>query len=574
MKFNKWFYSLILLLLVHSHVLFAEQFSAKSENSSANFTDPIKVESGFVRGIIGGEKNNIRIFKGIPFAMPPVGELRWKAPKPAAAWNGVRDCEEFGCSCPQPEIEFLGRVVNKTDENCLYLNIWTPISAGSGGHLPVMVWIHGGGYTTGSGAQASYNGEKFAEKGVVLVTINYRLGPFGFFAHPLLSKESENGVSGNYGLLDQIAALKWVKKNIASFGGNPECVTIFGESAGASSVTCLMVCPLAKGLFHRVIAESGFAGGLTGLKSAPGARASMEQIGENIVRKLKLENETDLLKKLRSLTPGEILETSDAVTGLFGKGNKFRPCVDGYVLPDYPWILFEKGVQADIPFITGTNADEGSIFIKKFNIKKTAGYKFLINAIFRDNAGKIFSFYPVADRSDITPALSSLVSDMSFIMPARFAARSMGKLKSKSFLYNFTRLPEGAKKLGMGAFHSIELRYVFGNMSGSKLSFNDTDAKLSEIISAYWINFAATGDPNGKGLPEWPAYNREKDEHIEFGDVIKTGSGLHKDACDFFEKLASEKMGYGMESELSRHSGAGNDLKLPGEDASNQSCPK
>jgi len=273
--------------------------------------DPVRIDSGLVSGLAACDKGDVRVYKGIPFAAPPVGDFRWREPQPVKPWDRVRECKEYGPWCPQPRSMVGFESGNEFSEDCLYLNIWTPAKSAKE-KLPVMVWIHGGGCTTGSGATKTYDGTKLAQNRVVVVTINYRLGPFGYFAHPLLSKESPHGVSGNYGHLDQIAALRWVKLNIAAFGGDPGCVTIFGESAGSMSVCRLMVSPLAKGLFHRAIAQSGGAHGRNRhLKEKKGLLNSMESEGERLAAKLGCDKAPDVLQALRTKTSQELLEASE-----------------------------------------------------------------------------------------------------------------------------------------------------------------------------------------------------------------------------------------------------------------------
>lgn len=496
----------------------------------------VKIDSGLISG---ETKDGVRVFRGIPYAAPPTGELRWKSPEPAKPWEGVRGCTSFSPQCPQPERSGFNDYDAPSDEDCLYLNIWTKADS-AGSELPVMVWIHGGGFTIGSSSTPAYDGLEFAKRGVVLVSINYRLGPFGFFAHPALSRESPHGVSGNYGILDQIAALQWVKRNIGAFGGNAECVTIFGESAGACSVTALMTSPLAEGLFQRAIAESGFAAGFPDLKSSKDLIPSMESAGEKLAGDLGCDKSDDVLKALRSKSAGEILEASNPAVGILTKGMKYRPCVDGWVLPENPVSAFNKGKQHHVPFLTGTNADESTIFLRKFPVKRPAGYTFLIRQLFKENADEILSLYPSDNESGIKKSLELLVSDAAFIAPARFAVRSVTKSGAKAWLYHFTRIPPGFKKRGMGCFHGLEIAYVFGNLS-IKMSVSEEDRELSKVMGSYWVTFASEGDPNRTGLPAWPVYDEKGDRHIEFGTSITVKEGLHREGCDILEKVLRER---------------------------------
>jgi len=497
--------------------------------------DPVRIDSGQVSGAAAGDDGAVRVYKGIPFAAPPVGELRWKPPQPVKAWEGVRACTEFGPWCPQPKA-IMGRETGKQSEDCLYLNVWTPARK-SDEKLPVMVWIHGGGCTTGSGASAFYDGEALARQGVVLVTINYRLGPFGFFAHPALSKESERGVSGNYGMLDQIEALRWVKRNIAAFGGNPECVTIFGESAGSASVSRLMVSPPAAGLFHRVIAESGGVHGRNRhLKEQAGNLEPMEKVGEEIAAKLGCDKEASPLAALRAKSAEDVLAASDPSQGLFGKGTKFGWIVDGWLLPDDPDKLFAAGKQCKVPLMLGTNADEGTVFLKQLPIKRVMGYEMTVRNLFRDNAPEMLRLFPAAGDDDVPGALNRLTTATSFVWPARSMARAMEKAGGKAYLYHFTRVSPVVRERGVGAAHASEIPYVF-NHAATLPGAEEKDRDLAKVMSACWTRFAKTSDPNGPGLPKWPAYAAASDEYIEFGNAVEVKAGLYREACDLLDKL-------------------------------------
>ncbi|MCY3021626.1 MAG: carboxylesterase family protein [Planctomycetota bacterium] len=502
-----------------------------AENAS---TDPIRIDSGPISGAVVGKDKTVRVYRGVPFAAPPVGELRWKPPQPAKPWEGVRACAEFGPWCPQPK-PMLGRELGKLSEDCLYLNVWTPAKRADE-KLPVMFWIHGGGCTTGSGASTYYDGVALARQGVVVVTINYRLGPFGFLAHPLLSKESEKNVSGNYGLLDQIAALQWVKRNIAAFGGNPECVTIYGESAGSASVCRLMVSPLAQGLFHRAVAESGGAHGRNRhLRETRENMTPMEKIGEQLAARLGCDKEADPLAAMRAKSAEEILAASDAAQGLFGKGTKFGWIVDGWVLPDDPGAMWEAGKQAKIPFMAGTNADEGTVFLQQLPIKRTIGYELLVRSLFKASAAELLRLFPARTDDEVPEALNHLVTVMAFVGPARVLARDAEKAGQKAYLYHFTRVAPMLRERKLGACHATEIPYAFGNVK-ERAGYEDKDREVSRVMSACWVRFAATGDPNGPGLPEWPAYTAVNDAYMEFGDETKAKTGLYKEACDVMEK--------------------------------------
>jgi len=505
--------------------------------------DPVRIESGQVSGAASGDDGAVRVYKGIPFAAPPVGELRWKPPQPVKAWEGVRACTEFGPWCPQPKA-IMGRETGKQSEDCLYLNVWTPAKRADE-KLPVMVWIHGGGCTTGSGASKFYDGEALARQGVVLVTINYRLGPFGFFAHPALSKESERGVSGNYGMLDQIEALRWVKRNIAAFGGNPECVTIFGESAGSASVCRLMVSPPAAGLFQRAIAESGGVHGRNRhLKEPVGNMEPMEKVGEQIAAKLGCDKEANVLAALRAKSAEDVLAAADPGQGLFGKGIKFGWIVDGWLLPDDPDKLFEAGKQCKVPLMLGTNADEGTIFLQQLPVKRVMGYELLVRNLFRGSAAEMLRLFPAAADDDVQGALNRLTTVSAFVWPARCMARAMEKAGGKAYLYHFTRVAPLYRDRGLGALHAGEIPYVFDH-TRTLPGFEEKDRELSKVMSACWVRFATTGDPNGPGLPKWPAYAAAADEHMQFGDTVEVKAGLSREACDLLDKIRGAQGGVG-----------------------------
>jgi len=432
----------------------------------------------------------------------------------------------------------------RQSEDCLYLNVFTP--AGSAGdRLPVMVWIHGGGFTTGSGSQAYYDGAALARRGVVVVTINYRLGPFGFFAHPALSAESPHGVSGNYGLLDQIAALQWVQRNIAAFGGDPERVTIFGESAGSVSVCWHLVSPLSEGLFHRAIAQSGVPGGrLRHLKKVCRGREPMESIGRKIAADLGADAAEDPLAHLRGIDAATLLEATRPAQGLFGRGLKFGPVIDGWVAPGDPHRLFESGKFHRVPVLTGANADEGTMFLKQLKIRGKLGYRFLVKTFAREHADDLLKQFPARTQGEVPEALNRMVTVMAFVAPARALARQVAANGGRAWLYHFSRDATTKRFRSYGAFHGAEIAYVFGHTRapvtrGTRwvLGYDEADHRLADTMSACWARFAATGDPNGDDLPEWPRYDPTADRLLVFGDEVAVTSGLHREACDLIDKI-------------------------------------
>jgi para-nitrobenzyl esterase len=469
--------------------------------------DVVKLDSGQVAGTTRAT-SDMRIFKGIPFAAPPVGDLRWRAPQPAAHWDGVRQADAFGPVCMQ---NAGGGSDQKVSEDCLYLNVWTGAKSASE-KRPVMVWIYGGGYKTGSGSQPDYDGEALAKKGAVVVTINYRLGVFGFFSYPELTRESDRRGAGNFGLLDSIAALQWVQKNIAAFGGDPKRVTIFGESAGAGLVANLMVSPQAKGLFHRAIGES--SSWTTATIGRLGTLAEAEQAGVKYADGLGAKS----LAELRAKPADQILKA--------GRGG--GPIVDGWSIPEDPGIVFSQGKQNDVPVLVGSNRDE-SFGATPAN---AAQYAEQSHKRYGDLADSFMKVYPGAsDEQAKDSAFFAGRDEMVFVM--RNWARMESKTgKSKAYVFFFTHQPPvqpNAKggKFGPGphgsAVHTSELPYVFNNLRGPR-AWTDVDRQVADTMSSYWVNFAATGDPNGKGLPKWIAYEDNKNKNaMEFGDKAAMG---------------------------------------------------
>lgn len=502
--------------------------------------DPIRVSGGLVSGTTAKAERAVRIYKGIPFAAPPVGPRRWQPPQPVVPWEGVRECTEYGPWCPQPKSVIGAPGGARQSEDCLYLNLWTP-APDAGAKLPVMVWIHGGGCTTGSGGSPLYEGTHLASQGVVVVTLNYRLGPFGYLAHPLLSRESPQGVSGNYGMLDQIAALQWVQANIAAFGGDPGCVTVFGESAGALSICRLMISPLAEGLFHRAIAQSGGAQGRNRhLREHRNHLEPMETIGERLARQLGCDQAPDPLAALRAVSAADLLAAANPAQGLYGEGTKFGPIIDGWAIPDDPDRLFAAGRQHAVPFMAGTTADEGTLFAFQAPIRHAAGYESAVRSLFGADAGEVLRRFPCPDDASVKKAFADLTTVTSFVAPARFLVKSVAAAQGKAYLYHFTHEPPGAKRLGLGATHGAEIAYVFGNL---RRLHGPVDRQVSETMGAAWVRFAKTGDPNGPGLPAWPAYTTAADPHLEFGDEPRAGTGLHREVCDLLERAWNNRTG-------------------------------
>jgi para-nitrobenzyl esterase len=486
----------------------------------------IHTESGLVSGV---EEDSIHIFKGIPFAAPPVGNLRWKEPQSVKRWSGVKACTAFQASPmqgnPSPFLMFTKEFMIPAapiSEDCLYVNVWT--GAGSPAEKrPVLIFIYGGGFMSGGSAVPVYDGTAMAEKGVVFVTFNYRVGVFGFFAHPELTKESIHHASGNYGLLDQIAALKWVRRNIAAFGGDPSNVTIAGQSAGSISVNCLVASPLAKGLFKKAIAESGaiFVSGGLGY----GTLERAEQAGSVMGDKLKSSS----LDELRSI-PAETLQHEAHGT--------WAPIVDGYVLPESIEAVYAEGRANKVSLLMGWNENDG------FQIGAANNATVFHQQMARQYGGDstaFFQAFPAVTDSEAAEQQAALARDLIFGAQGYAWANAQSE-RSKVYLYRFARrLPAVGDMARYGAFHAGEIAYAYHNLSFLNRPWEKVDFDLESVMSSYWVNFAATGDPNGKGLPPWPAYD-EKGYHVMILDEQPHGEPLpDKAGLDFLYARMKEK---------------------------------
>jgi len=493
-----------------------------------------EVDGGAIRGELGAQ-GQVAVWRGVPFAAPPVGELRWRPPQPVVGWEGVRDCTQFGPACPQPpSANPVGREVGAQDEDCLFLNVWAPAETAE--PLPVMVWIHGGGCTTGAGSLDVYDGEQLARRGVVLVTINYRLGPLGYLAHPLLTTESDNSVSGNYGMLDQIYALQWVERNIQQFGGDPDRVTIFGESAGGLSVARLLISPLSEGLFDRAILQSGAARGRNRRlhEEMPG-QPSMESVGEKLFADLGVAGAPDPLAAARQLNLRAIIEAANPQLGLIGAGTKYGPIVDGWAIPDDPEVMLADGRFHHVPVIAGANADDGSIFAQAGGKLGPAGYRMLVRRIMGERAEDVLRLFPATTRDETAEALSGLLTVSAFVAPARSLVRAVAGGGGDAWLYHFTRKPALGPATRYGAFHGLEIAYIFG-LKGALGRLGETDAALHEAMATTWVQFAATGDPNGEAIPSWPRWSAEDEACMYFGDEVAAGRAPLLEACEVFAR--------------------------------------
>ena len=507
--------------------------------------EQVKIDSGTVAGAISGQPT-VRAFKGIPFAAPPVGENRWKTPQPVAKWEGVRKADAFGAPCAAgapaagrgggggrgaaapgaaPQAPATPREPARA-EDCLYLNVWTSATSPND-KRPVMVWIYGGGFTGGSGGLAWYDGENLASKGPVIVTLNYRLGSLGFFAHPALAKESGHNASGNYGMMDAIAALQWVKKNISAFGGDPNNVTIAGESAGAIMVGALLGSPQAKGLYHRAIAESGGWMGLTMGRMTSGQTAqangvkTMEALGVKTIAELRAKP----MNELTGLSAGGLI-------------------VDGYLIPEDVSLTFMNGKQHAVDVLTGSNKDEANFGVCP-GVGGRGGGPALTADAFKTNAQRKFgeaadeylSLYTVSSDAEAPSAAHMACAD-EINWNMRQWAVAQAKAGKKAYTYFFTRIPtlNGAPS-PQGATHTAEISYAWNNPKGQATqTWNDVDTKLADTMSSYWVNFITKGDPNGNGLPTWPEYKDLANGRVMvLGDTVQVESAAPTAKLSFYQ---------------------------------------
>lgn len=473
---------------------------------------PVRTQAGLVHGVV---EDGVTVYKGIPFAAPPVGDLRWRAPQPPAAWTGVKTTDKFAPGCMQSPLvnRALGLEPVPTSEDCLYLNVWTPAKSPHD-RLAVMVWIYGGGFTAGATSIPQYNGANLAKKGVLVVSVAYRLGAFGFMAHPELSAENK-GHSGNYGLLDQIAGLRWVQRNIAAFGGNPHRVTIFGESAGGISVSMLAASPLAKGLFQGAISESGGSFGPARFSNEGGENVPplsvAEKNGQAFLSKLGVASIADA----RKVSAEDLLKNS--TPGLGGSWPNF----DGYVLPEDQYDLYEAGRYNDTPVLIGTNSDEGALFVPSI---AAPAYLVNIRTGYGDYADKILAAYPGGTDAEALRSDRDLFRDSAFAWHTWTWARLQSRTgKGKVFVYYFSHrppYPDTPQFKDWGAAHGGEIAFVFGNFTAA-MQPSAADRAVSDEVSSYWVNFAKMGNPNGAGLPQWPAFTNASQQVMNLNDPSK-----------------------------------------------------
>ena len=502
-------------------------FGLTSRANSKNVSDTLQIESGLISGT-KDLKSEVVSFKGIPFAAPPVGDLRWKAPQQAKSWNGVKECKTFSASAmqakPMPFSMWTAEFIAPSEplsEDCLYLNVWTAAKSSSE-KRPVIVFIHGGAFTSGSGSVPVYDGTAMAQKGVVFITINYRVGIFGFFSHPELSKESASKTSGNYGLLDQIEALKWVQKNIAAFGGDPNRVAIAGQSAGAFSVNYLVASPLAKGLFQRAIAESGGSILPTNPLSGQQNLKDAEQRGIEFARSMKVNS----IAELRAKTSTELMAVR-AMTS---------PIVDGYVIPEPVYKILSTGKQNDVPVLMGWNANEGNF---GGQLQSALKFKQQARENFGEKADEFLKLFPSGTEAEAEQSQIILSGLQTFGVQAYAWMNLQNKTgKSSVFMYHFERVvPYREDQKPFGAFHTGEVPYAYNNLHMSNRPWEKPDIQLAETMSSYWANFAANGDPNGPNVPKWDACSPKNLKAMILAEKTEIKELPQRDGLSFLEQF-------------------------------------
>jgi para-nitrobenzyl esterase len=488
--------------------------------------DPLDVDGGLIAGVWRANAS-VRAYLGIPFAAPPLRELRWKAPQPVLPWSGIFPAHRIG---PQPvqrrqrpdSLRYETYGDQEQSEDCLTMNVWAPpIEAGA--KLPVLVWIYGGAYQRGSSGNATFDGTNLARHGVVVASFNYRVGLLGFLAHPDLTGETPHGASGNYGLLDQVAALEWIKRNIATFGGDPNNITIFGQSAGAGSVALQLASPLSRGLFHRAITCSfGYFNTMDTLEQA-------ERAGLEFAAKFSARSIADL----RQVPAEEIVRTNIAQW----------PIIDGYFLPSDVDTIFRQRQEAPVPLIAGWTSDEGTKFptcsTKSEFVEK-------VQRVFGEQADHVLGLFPIKSDEDAVNAGLELTRDELFATTTYRLARNHARNGFPVFLYHFAhRSPfhdhqqfcEISPASRFGAYHGAEVPYIFGTLDVLDRRFTDADRNMCALLQSYWVNFSKSGDPNGAGLPSWPVYQGSSDQVLHIADEVTTGLVPHLDRLELFDRL-------------------------------------
>lgn len=492
----------------------------------------------------------VAVFKGMPYAAPPVDDGRWRPPEPVTLREGVQPAVDWGFACIQypGNTDFYRDIaeVFGTDpalvpdfepmsEDCLYLNLWTTNLDGDD-LQPVMVWIHGGSNVAGSGAEPPYDGANLARRGAVVINFNYRLGVFGFLAHPALTAESVHGSSGNYALLDQIALLEWVQRNAPAFGGDPNRVTIFGESAGATDVSLLMASPLARGLFHRAIIQSGGYA-----VAANTSLAEAEAVGERLASVLGVDGE-DAIESMRRVEAEELLR----ITAESEIGRVNAPVIDGWVLDDAPGRVFDRGDQAAVPLIAGFNADEWTTMRRYWPDVTVEGLRDALAASYGELADRAIAVYPAVTDEEASAAADEFQTDMYFACPARFIADRMERAGSSAYFYTFSRVAPSPGGEVLRAFHGAEVPYAFDTLANETwIPRNEVDEALADMMADSWVRFAAMGDPNGGGAVQWPVYNAPNRKYMVFDDTVEIAAGVREEQCALFDELQRVRLGVG-----------------------------
>ena len=493
----------------------------------------VEVDTGTLEGTLNSD-SSVRIFRGVPFAAPPVGDLRWRSPQPVQSWSGVRKAEETGAHCVQGDVYGPLNSRGKMSEDCLSLMIWTPAKEAAK-PLPVYVWLYGGGFATGSADEPRYDGESFARQGIVVVNANYRLGIFGFLAHPELTRESAHQASGNYGLLDQLAALQWVQRNIAAFGGDPHRVTIGGESAGSLSVSALMASPLSRDLFQQAVGESGSFVGAVGGRGSPSLVESEKQgaefaasVGAASLAELRAKSADDLLREAMKKN----------------RGMGFWPNVDGYFLPTDIPSIYAQGKQSRIPLLAGWNADEIRMAVLMPKEKpNTKTFPERLRQEFEDRADEALKLYPAATDEEALRSAGDLASDNFIVLGTWKWLEAQARTGKPVYRYQFDRavplVEDQIRATGLktfGAAHAMELEYVFKMLDSKKVDWQPADFKIADTMNAYFANFIKTGDPNGPGLAKWPSFTTDHAVmHID--GESKARPEQHRDRYEFLDSI-------------------------------------
>lgn len=508
----------------------------------------VAIDSGPVQGV---RERGVLALKGIPYAAPPVGPRRWQPPAPVPAWTTPLDGSRFGPACPQLLQELMLDDIGPASEDCLTLNAWTA-AAHPAERRAVMVWVHGGAYLQGASSQRPYDGAALAARGVVVVTINYRLGVFGFFAHPALSRESGRDASGNQGLRDIVAALQWVQRNATALGGDPQRVTVFGESSGAGAINALLTSPLAAGLFHRAILQSGSVlGPMQHLRTTWYLLPPAESIGTSVQSALGVAGEptAEALAAMRARDTAAVLAAATPQKPFSLGGHRYAPVVDGDVLPEEPAAAIDAGRVARVPIVAGANEDEGTVFLGLFGPTTPFSYAQLAAFAYGSRAQDVLRLFPAGTNDEAKLALARSLGIAAFVAPARRLAAGVTRHGVPAYLYHFTRRRPGEAGTRLGAFHGSEIPYAFGTLIArdlpglGQIGVDEADRGLSDAMMRYWVGFAERGVPGGEGLPAWPRFETAAPRVLDLGSEVRPLPAPHAEACDVFDAAWAEWRG-------------------------------